>query len=95
MATYGQHSLNMAFQKKPLVLANIAIFDHEASRGPHMSSWHQHACESKMSNLSFQKISFCREKLKTNTAKMHLTLHTATQSENHCFYFDTIIIENH
>ena len=70
IATYGQYGSNMAFRKKPLVLANIAIFDQEASRGPHMSSWRQHACESKMSNLSFQKITFCREKLKTNTAKI-------------------------
>ena len=38
MTIYDQHSLNMAFQKRPLVLAHIAIFDHEASRGPHMSS---------------------------------------------------------
>ena len=34
-----------------------------------------------MSNLSFQKNTFCREKLKTNTAEMHVKLHTATGSE--------------
>ena len=38
IAIYVQHDLNMAVQKMQLVLANIAIFDHEASRGPHMSS---------------------------------------------------------
>ena len=31
-------AVNMANQKKTLVLANVAMFDHEASRGPHMSS---------------------------------------------------------
>ena len=58
MTIYDQHSLNMAFQKKQLVLANIAIFDHEASRGLHMRFWRQHAFESKMSNFSFQKKHF-------------------------------------
>ena len=88
IATYVQHGLNTAFQKKPLVLANIAIFDHEASRGPHMSSRVEMRVSQKFINLSIQKVTFCREKLKTNIAKMHLTLHTATQSENHYFFFD-------
>ena len=34
---HGHYGLDMAFQKMPLVLANIAIFAHEASRRPHMS----------------------------------------------------------
>ena len=74
---------------------NIAIFDHEASRGPHMSSRRQHACESKMSNLSFQKIIFPRMKPIPSSTYMHLKLHTATESENHYFDVDAIIIENH
>jgi len=48
-----------------------------------------------MSNLSFQKITFPRMKPILSSTCMRLKLHTATQSENHYFYFDGRIIENH
>ncbi len=37
MTIYDQHSLNMASQKKPLVLANIDNLALEASIRPHMN----------------------------------------------------------
>ena len=88
------NGLNMAFQKKALVLPNIAIVDHEASRGPHMSYWRQHAYESKMSKFAFRKNTFCKKKLKTNSANMHLNLHTATPERNSSLFVRCQIYEN-
>ena len=88
MTTYAQHSLNMASQKKPLVLANIDNFALEASIRPHMNRWRQHVCAAKINKCASWNFRNPHGKLKSDKSNMHLTLHTATQSENHYFFFD-------
>ena len=78
----------MASEKKPLVLANIDNFALEASRRPHMNCWGQHVCVSKISKCASGNIKNPHGKLNSERTELHLTLHTATQSENHDFFFD-------
>ena len=86
--TYAQHSLNMASQKKPLVLANIDNFAIEPSMRPHKNRWRQHVCEAKISQCASCKIKNPHGKFNSDKSNIHLTLHTTTQSETHYFLFD-------
>ena len=76
----------MASQKKPLVPANIDNLVLDASMRPHMNRRRQHVCEAKISKCASGNIKNPHQKLNSDRSKMHLTLHTATQSEITTFF---------
>ena len=95
--TYAQHSLNMASQKKQLVLDNIDNFALEASMRPHMNCWRQHVCETKISKCASANIDYPNQKLNPDRSAMHLDRHTPAESEHQSFCFscqNIKIIEN-